>query len=97
MGGPPSHQKTKSECSGSHAGNAILAASAFPRGASGKESACQAGDARDVGSIHGWGRSPEVGNGNPLQFSCLKNSLDRGTWQDTVHGVTLDIPLGSQD
>ena len=97
MGGPPSHQKTKFECPGSHAGSAILAASAFPGGASGKESACQAGDVRDVGSIRGWGRSPEVGNGNPLQFSCLKNSLDRGTWQDTVHGVALDIPLGRQD
>ena len=62
-----------------------------------KNPPAHAGDTRDMGSISGLGRSPEVGNGNPLQFSCLKNSLDRGTWQDTVHGVTLDIPLGSQD
>ena len=58
MGGPPSHQKTKSECPGTSAGNAILAVSAFPGGASGKESACHAGEARDVGSVRGWGRTP---------------------------------------
>ena len=38
-----------------------------------------AGDIRDVGSIPGWGRSPGVGNGYPLQYSCLENSMDRGT------------------
>ena len=47
-----------------------------------------AGDIRDVGSIPGLGRSPAVGNGNPLQYSCLENPMDRGTWQATVHGVT---------
>ena len=46
-----------------------------------------AGDARDMGSLPGSGRSPGVGNGNPLQYSCLKNSMDRGAWWATVHGV----------
>ena len=45
------------------------------------------GDARDAGSIPGSGRSPGVGNGNPLQYSCVENSIDRGAWQPTVHGV----------
>ena len=56
----------------------------LPRELSGKESACNAGD---VGSIPGSGRSPEVGNGNPLQYSCLENFIDRGAWWATVHGV----------
>ena len=43
-----------------------------------------AGDTRDVGSIPGSGRSPGKGNGNPLQYSCLKNSVDRGSWWATV-------------
>ena len=47
-----------------------------------------AGDIRDVGSIPGWGRSPGVGNGYPLQYSCLENPMDRGVWWATVHGVT---------
>ena len=46
-----------------------------------------AGDLRDVGSTSGLGRSPRRGNGNPLQYSCLENSIDRGLWQATVHGV----------
>ena len=46
------------------------------------------GDARDTGSIPELGRSPEEGNGNPLQYSCLENLMDRGVWQATVHGVT---------
>ena len=45
------------------------------------------GDAGDVGSILGSGRSPGGGNGNPLQAFCLENPRDRGTWQATVHGV----------
>ena len=45
-------------------------------------------NARDVGSIPGWGRSPGERNGNSLQYSCLVNPKDRGTWQVTVHGVT---------
>ena len=47
-----------------------------------------AGDARGVGFIPESGRSPGVGNGNPLQYSCLENSMDRGAWQARVHGVT---------
>ena len=46
-----------------------------------------AGDARHSGSILGSGRFPGVGNSNPLQYSCLGNSMDRGTWQATVHGI----------
>ena len=42
----------------------------------------------DLGSIPGWEKSPGEGNGNPLQYSCLKNPMDRQAWQDTVHGVT---------
>ena len=47
-----------------------------------------AGDSRDVGLIPGSGRSLGGGNGDPLQYSCLKNSMDRGAWWATVHGVT---------
>ena len=50
-----------------------------------KESACSA---RDLGSIPGLGRSPGEGNGNPLQYPCLENLMDRGTWWIAVHGVT---------
>ena len=46
------------------------------------------GDARDVVLIPGWGRSPRVGNGNLLQYSCLENSMDRGAWQGIVRGIT---------
>ena len=49
-----------------------------------KKSTCNAGD---LGSIPGSGRSPREGNGNPLQYSCLKNPMDREAWQATVHGV----------
>ena len=45
------------------------------------------GDARDVDSISEEGRSPGVGNGNPLQHYCLENSMDRGTWRAIVYGV----------
>ena len=45
------------------------------------------GDAKDVGSIPGSGRSPGVGNENPLQYSCLQSSMDRGAWQATVLGM----------
>ena len=57
----------------------------FPGGSEGKESAC---NASDPGSIPGLGRSTGEGNGNPLYYSCLKNSRDRGVWQTAVHGVT---------
>ena len=44
-------------------------------------------NAGDLGSIPGWGRSSGEGNGNPLQYSCLENPMDRGAWLATVHGV----------
>ena len=50
----------------------------------GKESACSVGD---PGSIPGLGRSPGEGNGNPLQYPCLENLMDRGTWWAAVHGI----------
>ena len=57
----------------------------FPSGSDGKESACKVGD---PGSIPGLGRSLGEGNGNPLYYSCLENSMNRGAWRATVHGVT---------
>ena len=66
----------------------------LPRGLSGKESTCQAGDVgsipgsgRSPGLIPGSGRYPEEGNGNPLQYFCLENPMNRGACQATVHGV----------
>ena len=56
----------------------------FPGGSDSKESACNAGD---PGLIPGWGRSPGEGNGNPTQYACLENPMDRGAWKSTVHGV----------
>ena len=56
----------------------------FPRGSEFKASACNAGD---LGSNPGLGRSPGEGNGNPLQYSCLENPMDRGAWWSTVHRV----------
>ena len=47
-----------------------------------------AGDIRDTSSIPGSGRSPVGGHGNPLQYSCLENPMDRGAWWTIVHGVT---------
>ena len=52
-----------------------------------KKSACNADDIGDLGSIPGSGRSLGGGNGNLLQYSCLENSMDRGAWRVTVHGV----------
>ena len=56
----------------------------FPYSSIGKESACDAGD---LGSIPGSGRSPGEGNVNPLQYSCLEKSMDKGAWWTTVHEV----------
>ena len=56
----------------------------FPGGSAGKECACNAGD---LDSISGLGRSPGEWNGYPLQYSCLENLMDRGAWQETVHGI----------
>ena len=52
-----------------------------------KESACKVGDTGDVGLIPGLGRSLGEGHGNPLQYSCLENPMDRGAWRATVHGT----------
>ena len=57
----------------------------FPGGSDHKESACDTGD---WSSIPGSGRCPGEGNGNPLQYSCLENSMDRGAWWAAIHGVT---------
>ena len=59
----------------------------FPGTSISKESPPNAGDTRDMGLTHESGRSPGVGNGNPLQDSCLENPMDRGAWWATVHGV----------
>jgi len=56
----------------------------FSGSSTGKDSACSAGD---LGSIPELERSPGGGHGNPLQYSCLKNPMDRGTWPATVHRV----------
>ena len=59
----------------------------FPTGTSGKESASNAEDKREVVSVPGSGRYPGEENSNHLQYSCLENSMDRGAWWATVHGV----------
>ena len=63
----------------------------LPGWLSGKESACNAGDAGDEGSIPGLGRSPGGGNGNLLQYSCLENPMDREAWQAAAHGVAESV------
>ena len=61
---------------------------AFPDGARGKVPVCQCRRVlRDTGSTPGSGRSPGEGHGNPLQYSCLENPMDRGTWRATIHRV----------
>ena len=57
----------------------------FPHSSVGEESTCNAGD---PGSILGLEKSPGAGNGNPLQYPCLENPMDRGAWWATVYGVT---------
>ena len=52
-----------------------------------------AGDIRDTGSIPGSGRSPGEGNGNPFQYSCLENPMDRRGWRATVHGVRKELDM----
>ena len=52
-----------------------------------KNTAANAGDIRDLGSIPGSGRFPGGGNGNPLQYSCLENPMDRGAWQTSSKGL----------
>ena len=60
----------------------------FPGGAEVKNLTANVGKARDAGLIPGLERSPGGGNGNPLQYSCLGNFMDRGAWRARVHGVT---------
>jgi len=59
-----------------------MSSSVIPTGSVRKESTCNAGD---LGEILGFGRSPGEGNGNPLQYSCLRNPMDRGAWWTTVY------------
>ena len=60
----------------------------FPGGTSSKESACHTEDIRDMSLIPGSGRSPGWRHGNPLQYSCLENPMDKGAWRAIVHKVT---------
>ena len=55
-----------------------------------------AGDLRDMGTIPGLGRSPGGGHGNPLQYSCLENPMDRGAWRAAVHGGTKELDPSGQ-
>ena len=69
---------------GAMAKNPSTKAGGFPGGSDSEESACNAGD---LGSVPGLERSPGEGDGYPLQYSCLENSMGRGAWPSTVHGV----------
>ena len=66
----------------------VVVKSGFQGAAVLKNLPANARDGRDASSIPGWGRSPGIGNSNPLQYSCLENSMDRGTWWATVHGIS---------
>ena len=66
-------------------GNSVVVLKDFSGSSDGKESSCNVGD---LGLILGLGRSPGEGNGNPLQYSCLENPMEGGTWQAIVYGVT---------
>ena len=69
----------------------------IPAGASGKENPpASAGDTRDAGWIPGSERSPGEGNGSPLQYSCLNNSMDRGARWATIHGVAEELDRAKQ-
>ena len=59
----------------------------FPSGSAGNESTCTAGVTGNSGLIPGWEKSPGGGHGNPLQYSCLENPMDRGAWRAIVHRV----------
>ena len=64
--------------------------SGFPAGSVVKNLPAKAGDGGDTSSVPGSGRSPEGGQDNPFQSSCLENPVDRGVWRATVHGVTKE-------
>ena len=61
-----------------------------------KNLSANAGDTGDLGSIPGSGKSPGVGHGHLLQYSCLENPVDRGAWWATVHGVTKELDTNKQ-
>ena len=61
-----------------------------------KNSAAVVGDVRDEGSIPRLGRSPGAGHGNPLQYSCLENAMERGPWQAIVYGVAKELGMTEQ-
>ena len=65
----------------------MMTSRGFPGDSVGEESVCNAGNTGDAGSIPGWGTSPGVGYGKPLQYSCLENPMGRGAWWATVCGV----------
>ena len=69
----------------------------FPGGSVVKNLPAKVRDARDGGSIPDLGRSPGVGNGNSLQHSCLENSMERGAWQATAHGVSKSLTYTHKD
>ena len=71
------------------ANNRTLNSDGFPGGPVVKNLLASAGDERDMGLIPGSGRSPGGGHGNPLQYSCLGNPMDRGAWWATIHRVTM--------
>ena len=73
--------------------NPVSADQGFPGGSDAKEPACNEGD---LDLIPGSGRSPGEGNGNPLQYSCLENPMDRGAWRATVHGVITESDTTNQ-
>ena len=76
---------------GRHLLEVLILFTGFPSGLVVKNSPANAGDAGDACMIPGSGRSPEGGNDNPLQYSCLENPMDIGTWRVTVHGVTRSL------
>ena len=65
----------------------ILGVTCLPSGPVVKNLPASAGGTKDVGSIPGLGRAPEAGNGNLIQYYCLENPMDIGSWQSIVHGV----------
>ena len=73
--------------------NDVYSKEDFPGGTVVKNPPPNAGDAGDVGLIPGLGRSPGGRNGNPLQYSCLRNPTDRGAWLATVHGVAKESDM----
>ena len=70
-----------------------IAIRGFPDGAVVKNLSANAGDTKDMDSISGWGRCPGGGNGNPLQYSCLEDSIDKGAWRATIPVANSQTPL----